>query len=210
VTDEEKTEAVENEESNLLESALDTIQAEGEAKTREEAEADRQKLLAGELLVAGEEEGGNESDEDEYGYTVDRVRHSIVQRPVDQVHRDKRSLPLPEEDAEMLKKLGYSIVSDDESKVIGANMIPPWQATSVDGHEPSTADPPFVRIRFREKFDIVELDALGHVIDKGDEDFMPSKTWIGRKAGFEFKLGLRGLGYYRTGKPVVVPSNTAY
>lgn len=210
VTDEEKTEAVENEESNLLESALDTIQAEGEAKTREEAEADRQKLLAGELLVAGEEEEGNESDEDEYGYTVDRVRHGIVQRPVDQGHRDKRSLPLPEEDAEMLKKLGYSIVSDDESKVIGANMIPPWQATTVDGQEPAAADPPLVRIRFREKFDIVELDALGHVIDKGDEDFMPSKTWIGRKAGFEFKLGLRGLGYYRTGKPVVVPSNTAY
>ena len=36
------------------------------------------------------------------------------------------------------------------------------------------------------------------------------RTWTGRKAGFEFKLGERGLGYYRTGKTVRVPSNTAY
>jgi hypothetical protein len=56
----------------------------------------------------------------------------------------------------------------------------------------------------------VELDAAGHVIDKGDADFKPSKSWKGRMAGFEFKLGERGLGYYRTGKAVVVPSNTAY
>ena len=67
-----------------------------------------------------------------------------------------------------------------------------------------------VTINFRKKFDIVELDANGFVIDKGDEDFTPSRTWTGRKAGFEFKLGERGLGYYRSGKKVVVPSNTAY
>ena len=60
------------------------------------------------------------------------------------------------------------------------------------------------------KGDVVELDAHGHVIDKGDDDFLPSKQWIGRKAGFEFKMGQRGLGYYRTGKPVIVPSNTMY
>jgi hypothetical protein len=57
---------------------------------------------------------------------------------------------------------------------------------------------------------MVQLDVYGHVIDMGDDDFTPSKSWIGRKAGFEFKLGERGLGYYRTGKKVVVPSNTAY
>jgi hypothetical protein len=37
---------------------------------------------------------------------------------------------------------------------------------------------------------------------------MPSLKWIGRKGGFEFKLGERGLGYYRTGTKVVVPINT--
>jgi hypothetical protein len=45
---------------------------------------------------------------------------------------------------------------------------------------------------------------------KGDDDFMPSLRWTGRKGGFEFKLGERGMGYYRTGRTVVVPSNMAY
>lgn len=63
-----------------------------------------------------------------------------------------------------------------------------------------------MNIKFRTKFDLVELDAAGYVIDRGDDDFTPSKTWTGRKGGFEFKLGDRGLGYYRTGKKVVVPS----
>jgi len=67
-----------------------------------------------------------------------------------------------------------------------------------------------LKIEFRTQFDIVDLDADGHVIDKGDEDFTRSRSWTGRKAGFEFKLGERGLGYYRTGKKVRVPSNTAY
>merc|ERR1711862_621364 len=57
-------------------------------------------------------------------------------------------------------------------------------------------------------FDIIELDDDGNVIDKGDDDFLPCKRWNGRKGGFEFKLGERGLGYYRTGKKVVVPSNS--
>jgi hypothetical protein len=57
---------------------------------------------------------------------------------------------------------------------------------------------------FPREADIVELDAAnGYVIDKGDDDFCPSKQWTGRKAGFEFKLSERGLGYYRTGKKVV-------
>lgn len=45
---------------------------------------------------------------------------------------------------------------------------------------------------------------------KGDDDFMPSLKWTGRRGGFEFKLGERGVGYYRTGKAVIVPSNMAY
>lgn len=205
---EEQEEAVEaTEETNLLESALDTFGDEetGEAKTREQAEVDRRKLLAGEMLE--EEEGveeGNASDEDDYGYTTGRDRHSILMKP--SVHRDSRSLPVPEQDAEILRKLGYAVVSDDEAKIIGADLIPPWQAGPPRESKPL----PKLKIRFREKFDIVELDALGHVIDKGDEDFTPSKSWTGRRAGFEFKLGERGLGYYRTGKKVVVPSNNAY
>ena len=110
--------------------------------------------------------------------------------------------------AEILKKAGYTIVSDPETegRVIGGNQPTPFR-------EIPNAELPKIgnfKIEFKTKFDIVELDASGKVIDKGDDDYMPSKSWIGRKAGFEFKLGERGLGYYRTGKKVVVPSNTAY
>ena len=202
-------EVAENEETNLLESALDTIQETGERKSREEAEADRQKLLAGELLV----EGGDENEsEDEAGYTGDGARQSFVIKPASRYekHKDIRSLPPSDEAAEMLKKLGYAIVSDEEAKILGANMVPPWRQPGSEADEDKATRPAKMRIKFREKFDIVELDSHGHVIDKGDEDFMPSRSWTGRNAGFEFKLGERGLGYYRTGKKVVVPSNTAY
>ena len=131
----------------------------------------------------------------------------------DEKYKDKRSLPVPDEVAETLRKLGYNIVSDDEAVILGANMIPPWRHRSTLAGEDTTSKDSFpsrMKIRFREKFDMIELDALGHVIDQGDDDFTPSKTWVGRKAGFEFKVGERGLGYYRTGKKVVVPSNTAY
>jgi hypothetical protein len=194
-----------NEETNLLESALDTIQGSGDTKTREEAETDRQKLLSGEDIDKGDVDDGNESDEDEYGYNTDRNRVSLL---VSRTNKDMRSLPPTEEELDILKKLGCSVVTDDESKVIGNNIIPPW--TNVPQTDDLNVDIPRVRIKFLEPFDVIELDAVGHVIDKGDEDFTPSQGWIGRKAGFEFKLGERGLGYYRTGKKVVVPSNTVY
>jgi hypothetical protein len=120
---------------------------------------------------------------------------------------------MQEEEAELLRKAGYTVVSDaeTETKVIGGNMPNPFR--SDEGTE-EDQDGLFkkikARIQFRTKFDTVELDAAGFVIDKGDENFMPRKQWIGRKAGIEFKLGERGLGYYRTGANVVVPSNTAY
>jgi hypothetical protein len=200
--------AVENEETNLLESALDTILDTEEGKTREEAEADRQKLLAGELLVEGED--ADDSDEDEAGYTGDGARQIYYGKAgqKDSMFKDKRSLPLAKDDEEMLRKLGYAVVSDDETKILGTDLLPPWRQPGRT--ENDSAGPPLMKIRFREKFDIVELDANGHVIDKGDDDFTPSKHWTGRKAGFEFKLGERGLGFYRTGKKVVVPSNNAY
>jgi hypothetical protein len=207
----EEEEPVDQEETNLLESALDTIPVDdiGEVKTREEAEADRRKLLAGELL---EEEGEAdvESDDDDYGYTADRGRHSIVKRQsqADEGPRHIRSLLVPEADAEILKKLGYAVVSDDECKVLGSNLLPPWRSA---GSAPPSSSPPLrMKIKLLERFDVVPLDAMGHVIDLGDEDFTPSKSWQGSRPGFEFKVGERGLGYYRTGKKVVVPSNIAF
>ena len=89
-------------------------------KTREEAEADRQRLLAEDILE--EEEGGGfeaESDE-EAGYIGDgsRVTSFVVTKK--STHKDGRSLALGEQEAEVLKNLGYSIFSDDECKILGA------------------------------------------------------------------------------------------
>ena len=201
----EGPESVANDETNLLEIALDNIQEEGDAKTREEAEADRQKLLSGEQIDKQDSDRDDESVEDEYGYMTDRNQPTLAAaRP----NSDMRSLPPSEDELEILQKLGYSVVTDDESKLIGGNMAGPWNSGT------STVDPTSriqrVRIKFLQPFDVVELDPFGHVIDKGDEDFMPTKNWGGRKPGFEFKLGERGLGYYRTGKTVAIPSNTIY
>jgi hypothetical protein len=211
---EETTE--ESQETDLLESALDTIQNEKDKKSREEAEMEKQQLLDGALIVEEEPDAdGYESDENAVGYTKDEARQVILHKTnKEDKYKDKRSLPVSDEVAEALRKLGYNIVSDDEAVTLGTNMIPPWQhRLPLDGDNPSLPKdffPSSMRIRFREKFDMVELDAFGHVIDKGDDDFKPSKSWIGRKAGFEFKLSERGLGYYRTGKKVIVPSNTSY
>eukprot|EP00934_Nitzschia_sp_Nitz4_P008711 Nitzschia sp. Nitz4//scaffold3_size479765//468537//471038//NITZ4_000195-RA/size479765-processed-gene-1.558-mRNA-1//-1//CDS//3329551043//8701//frame0 len=208
VRSEAATESLEEEhgaaETNLLENALDALDDSG--KTREEAEAERQQLLAGQPT---EEDEYVPVDDEDFGYTGEGARQAFLARPKRQGgYKDPRSLPLAEEEAELLRKAGYNIVSDaeQETTLIGGNQPTPFR-------EIANAEPPEIgkfEIKFRTKFDIVELDANGHVIDKGDDDFMPSKGWIGRKAGFEFKLGERGLGYYRTGKKVVVPSNTAY
>ena len=203
--DAEDPESAANDETNLLESALDTIQEEGDAKTREEAEVDRQKLLSGEQIDKQEVDRDDESVEDEYGYMTDRNQPTLVAtRP----NSDKRSLPPTEDELEILQKLGYSVVTDDESKLIGGNMEGPWHSATSNVDLASRIER--VTIKFLQPFDVVELDPLGHVIDKGDEDFMPTKNWGGRKPGFEFKLGERGLGYYRTGKIVAIPSNTVY
>lgn len=200
--------AAAQEEEALLENALDAIQNEtGEKKTREEAERDRQQLLAGELLV----EGGGDVDEDELAYGPDGARLLGGD-----VSNQKKVLSIAERESEILRKSGYNIVSEDEFAVVGGNIILPWRkngrgSSSVSTNERKGEDiNPKTKIAFKTKFDVVELDADGFVIDKGDEDYSPTPVWEGRRPGFEFKLGERGLGYYRTGKKVVVPSHTAY
>ena len=119
---------------------------------------------------------------------------------------NKYVLPVGKEQAAILRKAGCPIVSDDEHQTIGGNMVPPWRKRNPNIPRVAKKLP----VQLRTKFDVVELDANGLIIDKGDDNFSPSPKWTGRKAGFEFKVGERGLGYYRTGKKVVVPSNTAY
>jgi hypothetical protein len=172
----------------MLENAMDTVQnTEGGAfKTREDAEADRQKLLSGELLVEGADVP---SDDEELGYTGDGARqiyHAKANRRVS-VYKDIRALPMQEEEAEILRKAGYTIVSDaeTETKIIGGNMPNPFRSDEKAAEEFATLSKKVkCSITFRTKFDTVELDAAGFVIDKGDQDFTPSKSWTGRKAGF--------------------------
>ena len=196
--------AQDDEEADLLENVLDVLQAsEGETKTREEAEADRQKLLAGELMDA-DEMPLSDDEEDTMAYLGEGSRQSYgFNRNYTKKHTDKRSLPLEKDEEEILRRIGCPIVSDDEAKLLGGGVVHPWR-NPVDLNIKSAT------INFIRKFDVVALDVNGHIIDTGDDDYQPSRQWIGRMAGFEFKLGERGLGYYRTGKKVVIPSNTAY
>ncbi len=198
------------EEAALLENALDKIQDDAgvvQHKSRQEAEIDRQKLLAGELL----------HDED---YAADMgVKAEEKDRKLTQEELEKQ----------MLRDAGFVIVSDDEAAIVGGNKILPWRYGYKDSigvkkeekdqnddkkeQEESKPTPLItnrVSFKFKTKFDVVELDESGKIIDKGDDDFTPSLKWTGRKGGFEFKLGERGLGYYRSGKKVVVPSNISY
>ena len=152
----------EEEEAALLESALDKIEGEGvERKTREEAEIDRQKLLAGELLHDDEEEADQGNAEGE--------------------KQQDRKLTREECEAEILRRSGLVIVSDDEATVLGGNVILPWrnrqaltrvkkeEGKASDGSKASIQSSGRVRavIKFKTKFDVVELDASGRVIDKG-------------------------------------------
>jgi hypothetical protein len=206
--DEEEVASIkeEEEEAAQLESALDMLQDDAGVthKTREEAEMDRQKLLAG---------TGLQWDEDEEAADV---KHD----------ESDAKLSMEERDAEILRRSGLVLVSDDEATVVGGNRILPWRKgyrSSVnvvkkeeEGNDASDEKPqllikPRVNIKFKTEFPgLIELDPNGRAIDKGDDDFTPSSKWIGRKGGFEYKLGERGLGYYRTGKKVVVPSNVAF
>jgi hypothetical protein len=208
------------EEMDLLEHALNAAHdgTSSDIKTREEAEAERQRLLAGDMFGDDGVDAKLEyedDDEEEYAGAGEGARQSVFQQAKKQVkkenkYKNMRCLAPKEEDVEFLRQMGVAVVSDDETKVITASSIPSRRAAEIGEADQAEKLPTRVKIRFLHKFDIVELDSHGHVIDKGDDDFKPSKTWTGRMPGFEFKLGERGLGYYRTGKRVVVPSNTAY
>ncbi|KAL3804232.1 hypothetical protein ACHAW5_011152 [Stephanodiscus triporus] len=173
--DNEEEEEEEEEEAALLESALDAIEGAGveRGKTREEAEIDRQKLLAGELL-------GDAEDEPDGGGANAASNGEAC---------GDRKLTREEREAEILRRSGLVIVSDDEATVLGGNRILPWRhgyrrmMAGVKKEEPTddvagdekpnveALQKPISRrvrtvIKFKTKFDVVELDAGGRVIDK--------------------------------------------
>jgi hypothetical protein len=198
------------EDQALLEHALDELQGEtsqGLTKSREEAERDRQKLLSGEGFDQGEDEmetgdSHRVEDDDEPGYGPDGARRLVVDAQPNQDY-ENNLISIAERENEVLRRSGLNIIPDDEKEVLGGNRVHPWRNLDTVQMAP-------VNIVLHTKFDVVELDVNGKVVDVGDDDFMPSLRWAGRRPGFEFKLGERGLGYYRTGRPVVVPSNLGY
>ena len=171
---------VKEDEADLLENALDNLQDTAPCgKTREEAELERQKLLAGELLVVGA--GESDDEVDDIGASDEGFKPS---------KHNKRSIA--ETEAEILRRAGFNIVSDEEAILLDQSILPHWKQPKISSKEAEKLIN--VEVKFFTKFDVVELDCNGFVIDKGDADFIPSKTWIGRKGGFEFKLAERGLG----------------
>lgn len=165
-------EAIDQEETDLLENALDTIQDKNlGVKTREEAAQDRLKLMA------GLSEDITSIDKNEVG----------IKSKSDDVH-------------DLLREAGFHVISDDEIHMLGANFVPRWRRHDLIEAEcmkrglKRRYNVEKVTIQLKTKFEgIVELDANGFIIDKGDVNFFPSKQWIGRRAGFEFKLAERGL-----------------
>lgn len=190
------------------------IEATVGAKTEDSEEADQLESALETVLETSVEKSQGDAevvDDVEEDYTGDvrelRFMSSTRSRSDPKAKKSIRALPLNSSQAKLLEQIGYPVVSDDECKPLGSNMLPPWHDTATPGSEEHSRT--IGRIKFRKPFDVVELDAMGQLIDRGDDDFSPSKQWTGRKAGFEFKLGARGLGYYRTGKPVVMPSSTS-
>jgi len=164
----------ETNEADLLANALHTIQESepGGRKTLEEVEADRQKLFSGELERDGDYVP---SDDEDMGYTGDGARRSFLARPKStRKHTDTRSLPLPDDQVEILREAGYTVVSDidEETRTIGGNKRTPFRLVEKPA---GTRKMKNLKIVFRTKFDVVELDANGRIIDKGDEDFSPSR-----------------------------------
>lgn len=166
-------------EVDLLESALDNLQDTAPCGiTREEAERERQKLLSGELLVVGAYESDNE-EIDDIGASDEGFKPSL---------HIKRSIT--EVEADILQRAGFHLVNDESIVSLDPSIMPCRKHMRTRPMPVNSK----ISVRLLTKFDVVELDSNGFVIDKGDDDFIPCKKWAGRRGGFEFKLGERGLG----------------
>ena len=116
-------------------------------------------------------------------------------------------------DAARLADAGFDGESADAAEVVLKIETPEWRAkrtvTPTGGGEGATRKVRRIEVKMKTKFEnIVELDGDGNIVDKGDKNFVPQTKFDGRMGGFEFKMGVRGVGYYRTGVNVIRPSNT--
>ena len=221
---------VNDDEAMLLEDVLDNIQQSDvgiSSKTRQEAELDRKKLLAGELLV----EGGGVDDDDNYDDNINsqsimdlnadgsnmemheqgsqqELTKENQQNKADDVKSKSRMDSVLQPELKALRDAGYTFISSDDeedsssdSDITKPEPIISFSAYNYSSILPTTKkykrsncnppsqkkyrqSPKILGICFNQKFDVVELDDAGNVIDKGDDDYMPSKKWNGRRGGF--------------------------
>ena len=115
------------------------------------------------------------------------------------------------QDKEILANAGYRGVEtvETEGEIDNLTQVPPpWRIRGADVDDDGDADrkpiltqqplPKRLKFSFKTKFDVEQFDIDGTAIDKGDDKFIPSRRFKGGKKGFEFKLGVRGQGYYLT------------
>ena len=112
-------------------------------------------------------------------------------------------------DVELLQAAGFDANEDDDDRVELKISVPVWREEKRkredDGEEVGG-----LKIKLKTAFEnIVPIDDDGIIVDVGGENFVPTKRWEGRKGGFEFKRGVRGVGYYRTGVEVGQVSRAA-
>jgi len=104
-------------------------------------------------------------------------------------------------DEEILVKLGLlngeAELGEFEKRVELKVKIPEWRGAKFEKDE--QVGRKRMKINFKSKFNVIELTPDGSVVDIGDDDYQPSERWRGRRGGFEYKKGIRGVGYYRTG-----------
>ena len=182
-------------EATLLERALDGMN-QGEMKTREEAERERQMLLEGDFL--GEDDADN-----------DEVNAEILARAGFKVDEGEREVELKIE-VPVWRLPPHKRTAVAMSAAVGGGWGggPALARVKLEEENATSEERPKVVFVFKTPFtSVVELDADGAVVDTGDDNYKPCKSFAGRMGGFEFKMGERGLGYYKTGVKVVLPAN---
>lgn len=112
-------------------------------------------------------------------------------------------------DVELLQAAGFDANEDDDDKMVLNIGVPVWREVKrkrEDGGEGGVGGRGGLRIKLTTTFEnVTPIDDDGIILDEGSENFVPQSKWGGRKGGFEFKRGVRGVGYYRSGVEVTMP-----
>lgn len=179
----------------------------------------KQEEAAEEAAAAAEEEKEKEKKNEEVLEVEGNEEEDALQSTLDNIGGDERGGKKTREEAEdERRKLmsGEVVLSEDakdEQCLIKLGIINEVEEGEIDKRVALKVDVPGwramgekknkkrkrMKINFKSKFKVIKLTPEGRVVDIGDEDFRPSERWKGRVGGFEFKRGIRGVGYYRTG-----------